>query len=219
MRLPPLQAIIDFEASTRARRPVADVARACLDGGARFLQLRAKHLAGGPLLTLSDMLVRLAAPYGALVLVNDRPDIARLAGASGVHVGQDDVPPADARRLLGPEAIVGVSTHTPDQIDAALREPVTYVAVGPVFGTRTKETGYPAVGLDLVRAAAARARAGAPPGRAPLPIVAIGGITADTAPAVIAAGAACVAVISDLLAGADPATQVRRYVDALVPNP
>lgn len=216
MRLPPLHAILDFEVALGARRPIPDLARAYLDGGARVLQLRAKHLAGGPLLTLADTIVRLAAPYGAIVLVNDRPDIARLSGASGVHVGQDDLPPAAARALVGSDAIVGISTHTVAEIDRALREPVDYVAVGPIFGTRTKDTGYDAVGLDLVREAAARARHVAPAGQGPLPIVAIGGITLDTAPAVLEAGAGSVAVISDLLTGGDPAARVRRYVETLL---
>ena len=215
MRLPPLQAILDFEVALGARRSLPELARAYLDGGARFLQLRAKHLPSGPLLALADTIVRLAAPYGAIVLVNDRPDVARLSGAAGVHVGQDDVPPAAARIVLGPDAIVGVSTHTVAEVDAALREPVDYVAVGPIFGTRTKDTGYDAVGLGLVREAAARARQAASAGQNPLPIVAIGGITLDTAPAVLEAGAASVAVISDLLANGDPATRVRRYIETL----
>ena len=88
-------------------------------------------------------------------MVNDRADIARLAGADGVHVGQDDLSPAAARSIIGPAAIVGLSTHTEAQIDAALAQPVTYIAVGPMFGTATKATGYVAVGLDRVRYAAA----------------------------------------------------------------
>ena len=130
-----------------------------------------------------------------------------MSGAAGVHVGQDDLPPAAARALLGPSAIVGWSTHTTAQIDAARLEPVTYVAVGPVFGTRTKDTGYAAVGPELVAAAAARSG-----GR---PVVAIGGVTLATAPLAIEAGASCVAVISDLLAGGDPAARVRRFVEVL----
>lgn len=183
-----------------------DLARAFLDGGARFLQIRAKQLPSSRLLELCDDVVRIAAPYEAAVIVNDRADLAYLSRAAGVHVGQDDLPPAAVRRLLGDTAIVGYSTHDVQQLETASREPVTYVAVGPVFGTRTKETGYAAVGLDLVRTAHALAR-----GR---PVVAIGGITLKTAPSVIAAGAACVAVISDLLAG-DPRARVAAYVAEL----
>jgi thiamine-phosphate pyrophosphorylase len=109
--------------------------------------------------------------------------------------------------MLGPNAIIGYSTHTVAQIDAALLEPVTYLAVGPVFGTRSKDTGYGPVGLELVGEAARRAGA--------MPVVAIGGITLDTAPQVLAAGATSVAVISDLLVGGDPAARVRGYVQAL----
>jgi thiamine-phosphate pyrophosphorylase len=148
------------------------------------------------------------------VIVNDRVDLAMMSGADGVHVGQDDLPPADARALLGPDAVIGFSTHTLGQVEGALTQPVSYIAVGPVFGTRTKDTGYEAVGLELVRAAATVCRehrsTWLPPPGGRIPIVAIGGITLETAPAVLAAGAASVAVISDLLAG-DPAERVRRY--------
>lgn len=174
-----------------------------LDGGARLIQLRAKHLPSAAFLALCDTLVRGAEPYRASIVVNDRVDLALMSGAAGVHVGQDDLAPLAARQLLGPAAIVGYSTHTTAQIEAASIEPVTYVAVGPVFGTHTKATGYEPVGLDLVAAAARLSRG--------LPVVAIGGITLETAPAVIAAGASGVAVISDLLVGGDPRARVAAY--------
>src|SRR5262249_60631420 len=117
--------------------------------------------------------------------------IARLAAADGVHVGQDDLTPAAIRMLVGASAIVGLSTHTVDQIERAVREPVSYVAIGPVFATATKATGYDRVGLDMVRHAAARATA------AGLPLVAIGGITHDTARAGIDARAAPLAAVAD----------------------
>ena len=202
-----LQAIVDVEIAAGAGWAPADLARAYVNGGARFLQLRAKRLASGPFLDLCDTVVRRAAAGGAVVIVNDRVDLARLSGAAGVHVGQDDLPPAAARAQLGPDAIVGCSTHSLAQVEHALAQPVSYIAVGPVFGTTTKQTGYDAVRVNLVSAAAGLAR-----GR---PIVAIGGITLETAPAVLRAGAACVAVISDLLAGSDPAARVRRYLEAL----
>jgi thiamine-phosphate pyrophosphorylase len=142
------------------------------------------------------------------VIVNDRVDLARLSGAAGVHVGQDDIPPGAARAQLGPAAIVGFSTHTIEQIEAAAREPVTYIAVGPVFGTTTKATGYDAVGLDLVRTAVARAGG--------LPVVAIGGITLQRVPEVLASGASGVAVISDLMSGGDPASRVAAYCRSLI---
>jgi thiamine-phosphate pyrophosphorylase len=171
------------------------------------VQLRAKQLASGPLLELADALVSLARPYEAHVIVNDRVDVAVLARAAGAHVGQDDLPPAAARAQLGPEAILGVSTHDEQQFTLALEAPVAYIAVGPIFGTRTKETGYAPVGLELVRAAR---RLGPS-----VPLVAIGGITLDTAPAVLGAGATAVAVIGDLLSTGDPRARVGQYLQNL----
>jgi thiamine-phosphate pyrophosphorylase len=206
-RVPRLHAIVDVEVAARADWKPVDLARAFLDGGARFLQIRAKQLSSGEFLTLCDAVVTAAEVYDATVIVNDRIDLARLSGAAGAHVGQDDLPVAAARAQLGDEAILGTSTHTVEQIDRAIHEPVTYVAVGPVFGTKTKETGYDAVGVQMVAAAVKRA--------ARMPIVAIGGITLDAAPAVIEAGAASVAVISDLLTGGDPTGRVRLFLAAL----
>jgi thiamine-phosphate pyrophosphorylase len=183
-----------------------DLARSFLDGGARVLQLRAKDLPSGALLELADDLVALAGLYDSIVIVNDRVDVARLSGAHGVHVGQEDLPPAAAREQLGPDAVVGFSTHTVAQAEAALREPVSYIAVGPVFGTTTKDTGYTAVGLDLVSAVARAAGS--------IPIVAIGGVTLDNARSAIDAGAAAVAVISDLLVG-NPAERVKAFLRTL----
>ncbi|HXI28376.1 MAG TPA: thiamine phosphate synthase [Vicinamibacterales bacterium] len=205
----PLCAIVDADAAVRAGWRPVDLATAFLDGGARFLQLRAKAMASGPLLETTAAIMALARSYGATLIVNDRADIARLAGAGGVHVGQDDLAPAAVRAIVGPDAIVGLSTHTIEQIDRAVGEPVGYVAIGPVFGTATKVTGYDRVGLDMVRAAAARASARG------LPLVAIGGITLETAASVLAAGATSVAVIGDLLAGGDPERRTREFLAAL----
>jgi thiamine-phosphate pyrophosphorylase len=151
----------------------------------------------------------MATPVGAQIIVNDRADVARLAGAAGVHVGQDDLAPEGVRRLIGPGRIIGVSTHSTTQLDLAVQLPIDYIAVGPIFGTASKETGYDAVGLTLVEEAAARAR---PRG---LPVVAIGGITLERAPGVIRAGADSVAIISDLLCTGDPRARVRQYLDKL----
>jgi thiamine-phosphate pyrophosphorylase len=154
--------------------------------------------------------VAAARPFGADIIVNDRIDLARMAAAAGAHVGQDDIPPRHARDLLGADAILGLSTHSLEQIDRAVFEPVSYIAVGPIFGTQSKETGYAAVGLDLVREAARRT--------AHVPIVAIGGITLNTAESVLAAGATSVAIISDLLATGDPRAQAAAYLRALGPH-
>ena len=206
--IPPLYAIIDEESAGRGGRTVVDLASAMLDGGATFLQLRMKHASGAAFLAAARTVVARAHAAGARVIVNDRADIAALAGADGVHVGQDDLPPAAVRTIVGGAAVVGLSTHTPAQIAAALAEPISYLAIGPVFGTATKATGYEAVGLDAVRRAAAQA------GEKGIPVVAIGGITLERAASVLEAGAASVAVISDL-AGADPASRVREYVERL----
>jgi thiamine-phosphate pyrophosphorylase len=195
------------DVAAQATWPPLDLARAYLDGGARLLQLRAKHLPSASFLELCDELVRMASPYSASIIVNDRADLAALAKAAGVHVGQEDLAPADARRLLGHASIVGFSTHTVAQIEAALREPITYLAVGPVFGTTTKDTGYSAVGLGLVSTAARLAGA--------IPVVAIGGITLETALSVLEAGATSVAVIGDLLMHGNPQGRVAAYLQRL----
>ena len=187
------------------------LADAYLAGGARFLQIRAKRSASGPFLQMCEEVVARSRPGGATVIVNDRADIATLSHADGVHLGQDDLDPADARRILGAFAVIGLSTHSIDQARAAARAPVNYIAVGPVFGTSSKATGYKAVGTALVSAV----RDMLDTEGVDLPIVAIGGITLERAPDVMRAGAASVAIISDLLSGGDPAARVREFLTAL----
>jgi thiamine-phosphate pyrophosphorylase len=205
----PLCAICDADACERAGWTLVDFAAACLDGGARFLQIRAKAASSGWLLEAAQAVMRRAEGSGALIIVNDRADIARLAGADGVHVGQEDLSPSAIRPLLGVTACIGLSTHTIAQIEAASGQPIDYLAIGPVFGTATKETGYAAVGLERVREASALTRA------MNLPLVAIGGVTLDRAVQVLRAGAQSVAVISDLLSTNDPEARARAYVEAL----
>jgi thiamine-phosphate pyrophosphorylase len=161
------------------------------------------------LLAEASAIAAIAREARAMLIVNDRADVARLAAADGVHIGQEDLAAAAVRSIVGDDAIVGLSTHTVEQLERALHEPVSYVAVGPVFGTSTKDTGYAAVGLSLVRDAAARAE---PAG---LPLVAIGGIALERAASVIDAGAASVAVIGDLLQTGNPAHRVRDFLRAL----
>ena len=206
MTLPRLYAVLDAGVADRHGWTVADLGKAFLDGGARLLQFRAKDLDSGAFLAAADSLTAAARSYDARVIINDRADVARLAGAAGVHVGQHDLAPAAVRRVLGDTALVGLSTHTEAQIEAAARERIDYMAIGPVFGTTTKHTGYHALGLDRVRGAAACS---------PHPLVAIGGITLETARDVVESGAQAVAVISDLLAGGDPAARVRDYLQRL----
>jgi thiamine-phosphate pyrophosphorylase len=179
---------------------------AALRGGARVVQVRAKELPAAVLLALARECVAAARVEGAVLVVNDRPDVAVLAGADGVHLGQEDLSPRDARRALPARALLGLSTHDDTQVEAAAGEPVDYVAIGPVFPTRTKADARPAVGLEGVRSARARTR---------LPLVAIGGITADNARAVIESGADGVAVLSAVLTGDDVEAAVRRLRAAI----
>ena len=202
MNVPPLYGIVDQGTAERGGWTVVALARALLAGGVRLLQLRAATAGSGQLLAWCDEVVAAARECDATVIVNDRADIALLSQAGGVHVGQTDIPVAGVRRLLPTDAAVGVSTHSRAEVDGTLREAASYVAVGPVYRTATKPTGRKPVGLELVRyAARSQSR----------PVVAIGGITLERAPEVLAAGAAAVAVVSDLLRGGDPAGRAADY--------
>lgn len=202
-----LYVILDVEALAQAALAPLTFLDTCLDAGARVFQLRAKACGAGAFADLARAMLARTAGTGAVVIINDRVDVALVSGAAGAHVGQEDLPPLAARAQLGAHAIIGLSTHTDAQVRAAITEPVSYIAVGPVFETVTKATGYSAVGLALVRRA--RALAG------PLcPVVGIGGITPANAPDVIAAGAAAVAVIGGVM-GPDPGALVARYLDRL----
>lgn len=182
-----------------------------LAGGARFIQIRGKQEFDGPFLRVCEEIVERAHAVGAIVLINDRADIASASGADGVHVGQDDLPPAAVRRILGGTATVGLSTHSAEQVRSALGSPIDYLAVGPVFGTSTKSSAGEAVGAKLVSSAVAILREASEP----RPVVAIGGITLERAPELLKAGATAVAVISDLLSTGDPQERVRQYLRVL----
>lgn len=200
----PLYAILDTTIAIERGYGPVELARRFFDGGARLVQLRAKPADTGQFLAWADAICAAARECGATIIINDRVDIALMAGAAGVHLGQDDMPPEAARSLAPPGFLIGLSTHTTAQLAAAADAPIDYLAIGPVFGTRTKETGYQAVGLAMVEAAARAAD-----GR---PVVAIGGITLDNALPVMTAGASSVAVISDLLATGDPTARIRQYL-------
>lgn len=207
--LSPLYAIADVDLCADLRLDPVDVARAFAEAGASLVQLRAKSSSGAVFLALADRTAAALAPLGVTLVVNDRVDVAAAVGA-GVHLGEHDLPVAEARRLLGPDAVIGRSTHTPEQLAYALEAPVTYVAYGPVFATSTKANPDPVVGLDGVAAAARAARAAA------RPLVAIGGITLETAAGVIAAGADAVAVIGDLVRGPEPPrARAARFLSAI----
>ena len=174
------------------------VLEAALRGGADLFQLRDKNLDADELLAAAVPLRELCHRHGALFVVNDHPGVAAAADADGVHVGQDDMAVAEARAIVGDERLVGLSTHTPAQIDAA--EGVDLIGVGPVHATPTKE-GRPAVGLELVRYAARHARA---------PWFAIGGLDETNLPAALEAGATRCSVVRAIAEAADPEQAARR---------
>jgi thiamine-phosphate pyrophosphorylase len=183
-----------------------------LEAGADIVQLRAKNAEAGDLLRWSTAFRAAADRFGALFVMNDRPDVAIAAGADGVHVGQNDLPPAAARALIGSEMLIGLSTHSPAEFDAGAPE-ADYLCVGPLYATPTKP-GRPATGLEIVTHAADRQR----DGREGRPWFAIGGIDTVLLPGVIAAGAARIVVVR-AAAGPDPAASVRALVEALASSP
>ena len=172
--------------------------RSVLSCGVDVVQLRDKEAAEDEVLAAADVFRRCCREAGALFIVNDRPDLAVAAGADGVHLGQEDMPVARARAVVGDRRIVGLSTHSPQQLAAA--RGVDYVAVGPVYATPTKP-GRPPVGLEPVRHAAAHAE---------VPFFAIGGIDAANVDDVVAAGAGRIAVVRAIVDAADPAAAARR---------
>src|SRR5512139_244261 len=214
-RFPPLYAILDEVTGARAGWSIPGLARGCLAGGARLLQIRAKLAPGGALLAMCEEVVAEARRAGAILIVNDRADIAALAGADGVHLGQDDLPVPAVVRAFPSLDLIGVSTHSPEQVDNAAAGPAAYIAVGPVFGTRTKTTPYRSVGVELIGYAAGQVSQSSDRPSTARPVVAIGGITLERAVEVLEAGATSVAVISDLLSTGDPEARVRHYVTRL----
>jgi thiamine-phosphate pyrophosphorylase len=189
LTLPPIYPILDTESLARKQCAPEAAAARWLDAGARILQLRHKGHWPRALFDEARRIAQMCREHDALFIVDDRADFARLLGA-GLHVGQDDLSPADARRIIGPDAVLGFSSHNAEQLCAADAAPVDYVAFGPVFATRSKLNPDPVVGLAELR----RARA-----LAAKPLVAIGGITRANAGSVFAAGADSVAVIGDML--------------------
>ena len=195
-----MYAIVDGSA---ARSPL-DLVGAFVQGGAAVVQLRLKNVGAGELLKVAREARKLCGGR-ALLLVNDRPDVARLAEADGVHLGQGDLPWQAARAILGPSALIGVSTHSDAEIDAA--QDADYIGFGPIFLTASKPGApLPAPhGVDGLRRAVERSR---------VPVVAIGGITAATAGEAARAGARCVAAIAELCHAADPEAATRAMAQA-----
>jgi thiamine-phosphate pyrophosphorylase len=217
-----------------AGRPILDLVAAFVRGGAAVVQLRVKPPAAsqqpaasgqqpagsgqrpaasgqqpagsGDFVVLAREARKICAPGKALLFINDRPDIARLAEADGVHLGQEDLPPYEARKIVGPKMIIGVSTHSDDEIDAA--QGADYIGFGPIFATQSKPGSPlpPPHGIDGLRRAVQRSK---------IPVVAIGGITESAADAVAQAGARCAASIAELCSAADPEHAVRSMAAAL----
>lgn len=182
-------------------RSLAEQARALLDGGVRVLQLRAKTTPLRALVEQTRALMPVCRAAGAVLLVNDRVDVALVAGAHGVHLGAEDLPVEEARRILGRDSVVGATTRNLGDIRRALAAGASYAGLGPVFQTRTKTVDAPALGLEKLESIVKDS---------PLPVVAISGITLENIQAVAATGVHGAAVISDLLRAADPAEQARR---------
>lgn len=203
-----LYAILDVDRAAERGFAAPALLTSWLDAGVRLIQIRAKHHSFGPYLELATALADKAVSRGALLVVNDRADVARLSGASGVHVGQEDPAVEAARTLLLPPQIVGVSTHDRVQLGGALDERPDYLAYGPVYPTQSKENPDPVVGLRGLREAASMSA------RKGIPLVAIGGITLENAGDVLAAGASAVAVIGDLLVG-NPARRAEEFLRRL----
>ncbi len=180
-----------------------------IEAGVGMVQLRDRSLSDRELAATARLCADVCRENGALFILNDRLDVALLAGADGVHVGQDDLPPDEVRRIAGDDFIIGVSTHSPDQIDAANETSADYIGVGPIHETPTKP-GRPAVGLDLVRYAARNARA---------PFFPIGGIDVQTAPRVIEAGARSLSVLRSVANAPDPPRAVRELLACIVEAP
>lgn len=181
-------------------RDLPELVREAAAGGVDVVQLREKHLPDDELTALANAMRALCERIGALLIVNDRPLVAREAGADGAHLGQDDMPVAEARELLGPDMLIGLSTHAPGEIEAPEAGEADYIAVGPVHETPTKP-GRPAVGLELIQHAAAHARK---------PFFAIGGLDAANISEVLDAGARRVVVLRAIAAAEDPRAAARR---------
>ncbi len=203
-----LRLYVILDAATAGDRSLSELAALAIAGGATILQLRAKSRPARWVLEAARSVLAVTRDRAVPLVINDRADIALACGADGVHVGEDDLPLAAARRILGPRAIVGFSTARPDLARAAAEQGADYLGVGDVFGTRTKSDADAPIGLAGLRRVVTCTR---------LPIVAIGGVTAENAAQAVAAGAEGVAVIRSVLAAADveaAAREIRAAVDA-----
>ena len=203
MDLPRLYAIVD---SAQLARSLADVTASLLAAGVRLIQYRDKNSSSRELYKASASIAECVRAAGGTLIVNDRADVARASGADGVHLGQEDLPAAMARRILPAGKIIGLSTHSILQVKQADQEPVDYIAFGPIFVTRSKERPDPVVGLSALAEARKATRK---------PLVAIGGITLQNARTVIENGADSVAAIGALMNAPDVGGQAHDFLIAL----
>jgi thiamine-phosphate pyrophosphorylase len=211
-RLPRLYPILDAGLLLRAGLSIEGFARELRHAGIRFLQYRDKEATDQVVLERAALLRSIFPAFDSCLILNDRVSLVSTAHYDGIHVGQEDLPPAQTRATLGPEVLIGVSTHSEDQLRRATHSPADYVAIGPVFATASKLDPDPVVGVDGVRAARAMTDK---------PLVAIGGITRFNCAAVIEAGADSVAVISDLIPrpGGSTGSLVQEFLTALNDHP
>jgi thiamine-phosphate pyrophosphorylase len=197
---PPLYAILDVP---RTSGPASRIIETLVDAGVTLIQIRDKQASARAIYEAANRLVLQFASRSVRIIVNDRPDIAAMVGAGGVHVGQEDLPVAESRKLVGPDRWVGVSTHNLEQFRLAILTSADYIAIGPIFPTATKANPDPIVGIDFLRQVRSLTRK---------PLVAIGGITIQSAESVFRAGADSLAVVGDLLQAPDPAQRAREYL-------
>jgi thiamine-phosphate pyrophosphorylase len=203
--LPPIYPILDLEIARRRGFDLPSLAAGMVALGLPIVQLRAKRVSASEFLSEARAIRTAMSAHSpvARLIVNDRADVALLAGADGVHLGQDDLSANEARSLFGRDAIVGFSTHNADQLAAAAKLPIDYVALGPIFATQTKADAEPVVGVEAL----GRLRP-----LVPVPLVAIGGITLENCAAVWRAGADSIALISGWMEAPDPLERARAFL-------
>lgn len=202
-----LYAITDTQLSNASH---TEIVQRMLAGGAKLIQLRDKEASAKEMMEAARDCLELTRAVGAKLIINDRVDVAMITDADGVHLGQDDLTVEEARALLGPDKIIGLSTHSLAQVEAALTTSANYIAIGPIFSTTTKNNPDPVVGLELLRQARLLTS---------LPLVAIGGITLATAPEILAAGANSIAVISALYPPPTTISLADNFAQALSAKP
>lgn len=200
-RIGGLYAIVDDSASN----PL-ELARQILEGRCRILQLRAKNLPARDFVALAREIVKLCNKHNAFIIINDRVDVAMLAGAHGVHLGQDDLPLREARRLMGPDKRIGISTHNVEEALQAEQEGADYIGFGPLFGTKSKKDAQDKKGLQALEAVKRKVT---------IPIIAIGGINENNTPSAINAGASGVAIISAIADAPDVKKATSAIIDII----